>query len=53
MSYLILLCIFIVVLFLHVEIDKMQKALVEKIEDAIDDYKRESASRSVDDYYNA
>lgn len=53
MSYLVLLCFFIVVLFLHVEIDKMQKALVAKISDVIEDYKRESASRSVDEFYNA
>lgn len=53
MTYLVLLCFFIVVLFLHVEIDKMQNALVDKFSDVIEDYKRESASRSVDEYYNA
>lgn len=53
MSYLILLCFFIAIFFLHIEFDKMQKALVLKVEDVIEDYKKDSASRSLDDYYNA
>ena len=49
MTYLILLMFMFVVLIFHLEFDKMQKALVEKL----DDLKLEQASRSIDDYYNA
>lgn len=49
MTYLILLMFMLIVLVFHLEFDKMQKALIDKIEES----KREQASRSVDDYYNA
>lgn len=49
MTYLILLMFMFAVIIFHLEFDKMQKALIQKIED----FKLEQASRSVDDYFNA
>ena len=53
MQLLIILSLFILVLVFHVEFDTMKKYIVSHIDDVMEDYKRESASRSVEEFYNA
>ena len=53
MQLLIILSLFILVLVFHVEFDTLKKYIVSHIDDVMEDYKRESASISLEEFYNA
>lgn len=52
MQLFVILSLFILVLVFHVEFDTLKKFLLCHLEELFEEYKRESSSRSVEEFHN-